>query len=86
LVNFPIGVVFYPYAFFRNIAGASRTVHMGICYDDGGHPKSLPLPDLTLAPGQVATLPIHDVLTGLEADPQSSPRQDAHQQAEAHQS
>jgi len=64
LLNFPTGVVFYPYAFFRNIAGASRMVHMGIYYEDGGHPKSLPLPDLTLAPGQVAILSIHDVLTG----------------------
>jgi hypothetical protein len=62
MLNFPAGLTFYPYAFFRNIAGASRVLHFVIYYMDNGHVKSLPLPDLTLAAGQVVELPIHDIL------------------------
>jgi len=62
LLNFPTGLTFYPYAFFRNVSAADRILHMNIYVMDSGHAKSLPLPDLTLGPGQVAGLPIHDVL------------------------
>jgi hypothetical protein len=62
MLNFPAGLTFYPYAFVRNIASASRTLSFTAYYMDNGHVKSLPLPDLTLAPGQVAELPVHDIL------------------------
>jgi len=62
LLNFPSGVTFYPYAFFRNIASADRTLHLTMYDMDSGHAKSTPLPDLTLRAGQVAALHISDVL------------------------
>ena len=62
LLSFPDGLVFYPYAFFRNISSSDRTLRIAAYYMDNGHAKMLSLPDLVLRAGQVAELPVHDIL------------------------
>ncbi|MGP8253334.1 MAG: hypothetical protein ACLQHF_14990 [Terracidiphilus sp.] len=68
-LDFPAGVSFSPYAFFRNIASASLTLHLSAWYQEGNTAKHVTLPDLVLQPGQAGELDIHDLLKN---DPQVS--------------
>ncbi len=58
LLNFPGSVSFIPYAFFRNVSTAPKTLHFGLYYMEGRNVKSLPLPDLALQAGEAQELPI----------------------------
>ncbi len=63
LLNFPASVSFTPYAFFRNISNAPKTLSLVVYYMDGRTQKSLSLPDLTLQPGQAQELPIGSLMS-----------------------
>jgi len=52
LLNFPASVNFSPYAYFRNISAAAKTLRFTIYYMPGRTAASLSLPDLTLQPGE----------------------------------
>ncbi len=62
ILNFPAGLTFYPYAFYRNIAAVDRTLHFAVYYMDGGNVKTLSLPDMALHPGEARELAIHDLM------------------------
>jgi hypothetical protein len=64
-LGFPDGVQFVPYVFFRNLAAQLRTIHVTAYYAEGNTntaTKSLPLPDVTLQPGQAQELDIRDAM------------------------
>jgi hypothetical protein len=70
-LNFPAGVSFSPFAFFRNLASSPRQLQFGVYYMEGTRTVgSLPLAPLTLAAGASAELPLSSLasaLTGTEA-------------------
>lgn len=62
-LGFPSGVKFWPYAFFRNLAGSSRTLHFSAYYMAGSRQvQRILLPDVTLEPGEAKELAIHDLM------------------------
>ncbi|HVJ05868.1 MAG TPA: hypothetical protein VM578_09365 [Candidatus Saccharimonadales bacterium] len=63
VLGFPSGLKFWPYAFFRNVTTAIRTLHLSVNYMVGKTVKNLALPDVTLAPGEAREVVIRDIMT-----------------------
>jgi hypothetical protein len=65
-LNFPAGVSFSPFAFFRNLASGPRQLRFELYYMEGTRTVgSLPLAPLTLAAGASAELPLSSLASAL---------------------
>jgi hypothetical protein len=60
-LGFPSGLKFVPYAFLRNLANESRTLHFSANYMIGRTVYKLALPDATLSPGEAREVVIRDI-------------------------
>jgi hypothetical protein len=64
LLNFPTHVAFSPYAFFRNVASAPRTLNFQVYYNEGRQSAAtLRMSKLVLEPGEARELPIKYLLS-----------------------
>ncbi|MGO9096908.1 MAG: Ig domain-containing protein [Bryobacteraceae bacterium] len=65
-LNFPAGVSFSPFAFFRNLASSPRQLRFEVYYMEGTRTVgSLPVAPLTLAGGGSAELPLSSLTSAL---------------------